>query len=212
MFWENLKLLCAQKGVSPNAMAEELSISSGSITNWKRGIMPRETALQKIADYFNVTVQELTQSKIELSSQRRDNQNLVLLCQDKVRLIPLYESASAGFGLVATNEIIDYVPLFISEESEARETLCIKVYGDSMYPKIENGDIIQVHKQTSVDSGSLAVILLDGEEGLVKRVVYGDTWIELQSINPMFPPMRFKDEEVLRVRVVGLVKKIIKTV
>ena len=212
MFWENLKLLCSEKGISPNAMAEELSISSGSITNWKRGVMPRGNALKKISDYFGVSVQELTQSKIESNKSRRETQTLIPLEQHKVRLVPLYESASAGLGLVATNDIVDYIPLYIAEDSEAEETLCIKVYGDSMYPKIENGDIIQVHKQTSVDSGSIAVILLDGDEGLVKRVIYGETWIELHSINPMFPPMRFQGEEVLRVRVVGLVKKIIKTV
>lgn len=193
-------------------MAEELSISSGSITNWKRGVIPRGNALKKISDYFGVSVQELTQSKIELNKSHRETQTLIPLEQHKVRLVPLYESASAGLGLVATNDIVDYIPLYIAEDSEAEETLCIKVYGDSMYPKIENGDIIQVHKQTSVDSGSIAVILLDGDEGLVKRVIYGETWIELHSINPMFPPMRFQGEEVLRVRVVGLVKKIIKTV
>ena len=40
-----------------------------------------------------------------------------------------------------------------------------------MYPKIEDGDIIVVRKQSSVDSGSIAVILVDGEEGLVKNRV-----------------------------------------
>jgi repressor LexA len=79
-----------------------------------------------------------------------------------------------------------------------------------MYPKIEDGDIIQVHKQDSVDSGSLAVVLVDGEEALVKKVVYGETWIELHSINPMYKTVRFNGADVLRVRVLGLVRKIIK--
>ena len=48
--------------------------------------------------------------------------------------------------------------------------------------------------------------LLDGEEGLVKKVVYGSDWIELHSINPYYPVRRFDGEEVLRLRVVGLVK------
>ena len=81
-----------------------------------------------------------------------------------------------------------------------------------MFPKIENGDIIQVHRQTSVDSGSIAVVLIDGEDGVVKRVEYGNDWIELHSINPMYPVRRFEGADVLRLRVVGLVKKIIKDV
>ncbi|MBD5104080.1 MAG: S24 family peptidase [Ruminococcaceae bacterium] len=47
----------------------------------------------------------------------------------------------------------------------------LRIHGDSMYPKIEDGDIIVVRKQSSVDSGSIAVILVDGEEGLVKNRV-----------------------------------------
>ena len=81
-----------------------------------------------------------------------------------------------------------------------------------MFPTIDDGDIIQVHKQTSVDSGSVAVVLIDGEEALVKKVVYGKEWIELHSFNPMYKIMRFNGRDVLRVRVVGLVKKVTKEI
>lgn len=127
-------------------------------------------------------------------------------------MVPLFESVSAGFGALAINDVQDYVPLYFTSPIEAAETICIKVHGDSMSPKIEDGDIIQVHKQDSVDSGSLAVVLVDGDNGLVKKVLYGETWIELHSINPMYKPMRFNGPDVERVRVVGLVKKIIKDV
>lgn len=53
--------------------------------------------------------------------------------------------------------------------------------------------------------------LLDGDEGLIKKVVYGDDWIELHSINPYYPPRRFEGEEVLRIRVVGLVKGVFRS-
>ena len=138
--------------------------------------------------------------------------NAILLNTHKVRMIPLFESASAGFGVTATNAITDYLPCYIESDAEAAETLCIKVTGDSMFPKIEEGDIIQVRKQTSVDSGSIAVVLLDRTEGLVKKVFYGEDWIELHSINPMYPVQEFKGADVQRLEVVGLVKKIIKNV
>ena len=49
------------------------------------------------------------------------------------------------------------------------------------------------------------VLLLDGEEGLVKKVEYGPDWIDLISINPEYAPRHFEKAEVLRLRVVGLV-------
>ena len=135
-----------------------------------------------------------------------EDSNISAIYQKNIRMVPVFESVSAGFGAYADDQILDYCPFIINSEKEAAETIAIRVSGDSMSPKIEDGDIIRVHKQDSVDSGSIAVVLLDGEEGLVKKVVYGDDWIELHSINPYYPVRRFDGEEVLRLRVVGLVK------
>ena len=56
MFWEVFERLCASSGKSPNAVAKELGFSSGSITAWKKGTEPRNSAMKKIADYFDVSV------------------------------------------------------------------------------------------------------------------------------------------------------------
>lgn len=55
MFWSVFVGLCAQRGVSPNAVAKELALSSGSVTSWKGGAVPRPTTIKKIADYFAVS-------------------------------------------------------------------------------------------------------------------------------------------------------------
>ncbi len=227
MFWERFYKLCKNRGTSPNTIAAELRISSGSVTEWKKGRMPRFSTAKKIADYFGVTVDYLLSDDSELLSDKSEppattkenraeantsKSNVIFLDTKNIYLIPLFESVSAGLGSYADSDVIDYVPLYIANAAEAEETMCIRVCGDSMYPKIEEGDIIQVHKQDSVDSGTLAVVLLDKEEGLVKRVEYGLNWIELHSINPMYKPMRFTGPDVQRIQVVGTVKKIIKSV
>lgn len=58
-FWEKYVSLCSENGASPNAVAKELNISSGSVTWWKKGKVPHFQTLQKIADYFGVTVDNL---------------------------------------------------------------------------------------------------------------------------------------------------------
>ena len=67
MFWENFVELCSQNGTSPNAVAAQLGKSSGSVTAWKNGTVPRETTLKKIADYFSVTVDRLIYDQKEKS-------------------------------------------------------------------------------------------------------------------------------------------------
>lgn len=61
MFWENYLQLCNQVGKSANAVAAEIGFkSSGTVTGWKEGKIPYERNLKKIADYFGVTVADLT--------------------------------------------------------------------------------------------------------------------------------------------------------
>ena len=84
----------------------------------------------------------------------------------------------------------------------------LRVVGDSMYPLFMEGDLVLVRCQSSVDSGSYAVVMIDEEDGVVKKIVYGPDFIELHSINPMYPVRRFENEDVTRIRVFGLVREI----
>ncbi len=166
-----------------------------------------------VLDNFNGDVKKtLDFQKAVDRDAMQEQSNVTYLDNKKIHLIPLYESVSAGFGAYACSDVIDYIPLFIKNPFEVKETICITIKGDSMSPKIENGDTAVVHKQTSVDSGSIAVILVDGEEGYIKKVVYGSDWVELISLNPDYPTRRFEGESLLRLSVVGLVKQIIKQI
>ncbi|MBQ7347757.1 MAG: helix-turn-helix domain-containing protein [Clostridia bacterium] len=211
MFWKIFISLCEEKNESPTSVCSSLGFSATMATKWKNGAQPRDTTLKKIANYFGVSVDYLLGKPQEPQNKEIRKEYIELDLQSTYK-IPIFESVSAGFGAYASNDITDYTMLYFSSEAEAKETICIKVRGDSMYPKIEDGDLIQVHKQDSVDNGALAVVLVDGEEGLVKNIFYGSNWIELHSTNPMYQPMRFDGSDVLRIRVVGLVTKIIKNV
>lgn len=207
MFFEIFLELCRKRGKSPNAVAKDLKIASGTVTEWKKGRIPQNATLLKLADYFGVSVDYLLRKE---EAPIRSSELLQIDTGD-VRMIPLYESASAGFGALAFDDIVDYIPLYIPNQAEADDTICIKVKGNSMSPRIEDGDIVQVRKTQSIDNGSIAVVTVD-DEGLLKRVTYGEKWMELRSINPMYKPMRFNGEDLQRVRVVGVVVKIIKHV
>lgn len=101
--------------------------------------------------------------------------------------------------------------MIIDNPADVRDTFGLLVRGDSMYPKIEDGDTIVVHRQDSVDSGDIAVMLIDDNDGVVKKVVYDDDWIELHSINPEYITRRFEGADVQRLRVVGKVIKVVKS-
>lgn len=73
MFWKNFVSLCNQKGKTPNGICAELGFSVATATKWKKGSVPRDTTLKKLADYFGVTVDDLIgeqASRVELDLQR----------------------------------------------------------------------------------------------------------------------------------------------
>ena len=69
MFWKNYEALCTRIGKSPNAVAKELNISSGSVTEWKHGRVPRWQTLQIIAKYFGVATEMLVSESQDIKEK-----------------------------------------------------------------------------------------------------------------------------------------------
>lgn len=124
--------------------------------------------------------------------------------------IPIVGEVAAGMGRIADNHTIGYMNIPSSWLSSTEEYVLLKISGDSMEPEMHSGDLALIRYQSSVDSGSYAVALIDDENGVIKRVLYGKGWIELQSTNTMYAPRRFEGEDLSRIRIFGLVKKIIR--
>lgn len=59
MFYDRFIELCTKKGVSPSTAAKEIGLSNSIITYWKRGATPKADTVQKIANYFSVSVDSL---------------------------------------------------------------------------------------------------------------------------------------------------------
>lgn len=132
------------------------------------------------------------------------------LPQTNVFMRPVYDSISAGFGVIAQDVPVDYMPTYITCPSEQDKYIWINVHGDSMSPLIDDGSKILIKKQTSVDSGQIAAVLVDDEEAVVKKILYNDNTVELHSVNPYYPPRVFKNNDVTRVQILGLVKEVSK--
>ena len=175
---ERIKSLREKKGMTQLELAQRLGYKSkSSVTHIENGRDIPRAMVVTLAEILDTT-------PAYLMGWEDDKPNAAPLAENKIYQIPVFSSVSAGFGTYACSDIVTYMPLFIEHEADVPDMLCIKVTGDSMYPKIEDGDIIIVRKQDSVDSGSIAVVLVDNEEGFVKKVVYDQETIELHSINP----------------------------
>lgn len=59
MFWERFVSECERIGRKPNGIKDDIEVSSGTITGWKKGVIPQPPALQRIADFFGCTTDYL---------------------------------------------------------------------------------------------------------------------------------------------------------
>ena len=208
----NIGKIIEERRKELNLTLEEIGnavgVSKSTVKKWESGYISnmKRDKISLLAKVLQISPTKLIDDDNPIES------NATILPQADIRMIPLFESVSAGFGAAACDCVIDYIPTVIHNPYEAAETIAIRVSGDSMYPKIEDGDTIVVHKQTSVDSGQIAVVLIDGEDAVVKKVKYGSNWVDLVSINPEYKTRHFENEELNRLRILGLVRQIIKTV
>lgn len=74
MFFNNFVDLCNKKRISPSAAAEEMGFKRSVVTRWSQGTQPRQATLQRIADYFGVTVEELTAEKENKPALPQENE------------------------------------------------------------------------------------------------------------------------------------------
>ena len=203
-----IKSLRKNKGLTQEELGNMIGVKKAAVQKWESGMVQnlKRNTIKQLSEIFEVSPVSFIDDDDSIES------NATILPQEKIRMIPVYESVSAGFGAYADNYILEYIPLFISSDEEAHNTLCIKVQGNSMYPKIEDGDSIQVLKQDWCESGQVAIVLIDDENAVVKKVEYDKSSITLLSFNPEYAPRVFKGADRDRLKILGIVRKVIKDI
>lgn len=194
MFAERLKELRKMRRFSQHALAERLGISQQAVGKWETGkSTPDPATLREIADIFEVSVDLLLGRELVPTASTGAAGEVVL---------PILGTVRAGYGALAFQEYRGAEPASVRNPEEY---FYLVVSGDSMEPRISSGDLALVHRQPDVESGELAVVLVDGEEGTLKRVVKRDGAVILQPFNQSYQPQIFIGEELSKLTIVGKV-------
>ena len=196
-----IKELRMKKGIRQGDLAETLGVSRQALSLWERGdsVPSLERTLQ-IASALKVSLNDLISETSEFRNPTPFDTDTVLL--------PVYGEVSAGMGEHADDKILFYADA--SSKYGTGEYFYLRAKGDSMMPYIIDGDLLLVKKTPSVDNGKVAVILIDGEDGVVKKVIYDARKVTLKSYNDKYPPRVFKDAEKTRLLVLGEVVKTVR--
>ena len=113
---------------------------------------------------------------------------------------------AAGIPIEAVEDIIDTEE--ISEDMAATgEFFGLRIHGDSMEPRMSEGDVVIVRKQDDAESGEIVIAMVNGCDATCKRLKKYAEGIMLLSNNPKYEPMVFSKEEIETkpVRIIGRV-------
>lgn len=116
-----------------------------------------------------------------------------------IKRVPLLGEIAAGEPLLACEERQTYIEV----EDSSKVDFCLRVKGDSMVDvRIYDGDLVFVHKQSDVDNGDIAVVLIDGEATL-KRFYRDKDGIILKPENKKYQPRYFSASDCKDIRILG---------
>ena len=114
---------------------------------------------------------------------------------------------AASIPLDVIEDIIDYEEI-PEDLAKTGDFFGLRIKGDSMSPRMLDGDVVIVRKQNDVESGEIAIVLVNGDSATCKKVVKHDNGITLIANNPaVYEPHFFTMQEVdtLPIKVIGKV-------
>ena len=179
-------------------LAKLLNVSIPAINYYEKEKRAIDTKTAEIlADFFNVSIDYLL-GKADTNVKS----NLIEL--------PVVGVVKAGYDYLAIENIIDTIKVETSLVGDGSEYFALKLKGDSMAPAFVDGDIVIVKKQNDCENNEFAIVIINGEEGTLKKVKKTDVGIILQPLNPAYTPLIFTNEEIknIPIIIVGIVKKL----
>lgn len=194
---DRLRELRLSKKLNQEELANALNISKSTIAMWETGSrFPAPEGIEAIADYFNVDVDYLYgRSNIKRKVIYDEFGNEYKNARATGIKIKVLGRVAAGIPIEAVEDIIDTEE--ISEEmASTGEFFGLKIKGDSMEPRICDGDVVIVRQQNDADSGDIVIALVNGDDATCKRLTKYAGGIGLISLNAKYEPMMFSEDDI----------------
>lgn len=211
---ELIKQFRNEKNLTMDDFADKSGISKSYISMLEKNkhpktklpITPTTKTLECVAKAMNISVSDML-DKLNGVAKKKITDRIDMIPVGELVNIRVVGVVRAGFGGLAYDCDMGMETVCAGSIAgfDVSDFFYLKVKGDSMEPRLYEGDLVLVRRQSSVDSGSYAVVTIDDEEGVIKKVEYDKNSITLISQNHNYPPRVFKDADVKRIRVIGKV-------
>lgn len=201
-----LQELRKARGYSQQDVASLIGVGRTTYLKYENGDNRPTRKLNELARLFNVSTDYLlglTDTPTESLTQPLSQS----LSKERGVRIPVLGRVVAGIPIEAIEEVIDWEEI-PQKMAATGKFFALRVCGHSMEPTILEGDVVIVRQQEDVDSGDIAIVLVNGDEATVKRIKKQAEGITLIATNiSVYEPHFYSNQEIrdLPVRVIGKV-------
>lgn len=182
---ENIDALLVKYDITQEALARIAGVTPGSVTGWRKGARPRNDAVVKICDYFDITEDDLLSDRYGLAAKEHGR----ALPADA---LPVYSSGEAtvpllALGRVHAGELADEetpterveVPASVLERHPRAFALAVE--GDCMDRVVPEGAHVLVDPDREPGNGSIAVVETEGYRAVMRRWYRGSSTLMLSA-------------------------------
>ena len=195
----NIKRARELKGLTQDELAKKMGYKSRStiarIENGDNDVS--QSKLKKFAEILDVSIDFLLD----------DGNEKMQVSHSRGIRIPILGRVVAGIPLEAITDIEGYEEI-TPKMASLGEYFALKIKGHSMEPQILDNDVVICKCQSDVESGDIAIILVNGDEATCKQIKKSQEGVTLIGFNPLVYPPHFysnKEIETLPVNVIGKV-------
>lgn len=196
---QKIKDLRISQNLTLEQVANEVGVGKSTVRKWETGMIAnmRRDKIASLAKALHTTPAYLM-GWIDEPHREITVDNLFRI---ETKQFPLVGNIACGEPIFAEQNFEAYVEAGANVHAD----FCLRAKGDSMIgARIQDGDIVFIKKQTMVDDGEIAAVLID-DEATLKRVYYDQESgiLQLFAENPKYKTMRFTGEELDHIRILG---------
>lgn len=194
---ERLRTAMELRGMRQAELAKRTGIGKSSICTYLSGdYAPKPDNVYRLAEALRVEPGWLMGRDVPMEARPLPHPELLSVRRRRIRMLG---DVAAGEPIYADEQADNYVGV----DGELECDFALRVKGDSMSPRLLDGDIVFFREQDDVTDGQIAAVIVD-DSATLKHVYHLANGVQLVSDNPRYPPMIFDAQNSAYARILGL--------
>lgn len=198
---ERIRYLRKTNKMTQDELAAKLETTKQTIYKYETGAVTNipSNKIERMAEIFGVEPSFLMGWDDGSSVVRED---VIPYNAKSAVKIPILGTVVAGMPISAYQDVLGYEEI-TPDMAQTGEFYALRVKGDSMAPRICDGDTVIVKAQSDVECGDIAVVIVNGDEATVKKISKSEEGITLIANNPaVYTPHFYTNRQIAELPVV----------